>query len=199
MCPSYMVTREEEHSTRGRSRLLLEMLEGHADSRLTAGWRSPEVRDALDLCLACKGCKRDCPAEVDMATMKAEFLARHYQGRLRPLSHYSTGWLPAIAQAACRAPRLVNALTQAPILRDVMTAAGGIDRRRRIPLFAARTLQAWAADRDPGPAGLRGEVILWPDTFTNHPSPPQSGRRPSRYWNQPAGGSSCRSSRCAAA
>jgi ferredoxin len=82
MCPSYMVTREEEHSTRGRSRLLFEMLEGHADSPVTAGWRSTEVRDALDLCLACKGCKKDCPVEVDMATMKAEFLAHHYAGRL---------------------------------------------------------------------------------------------------------------------
>jgi len=88
MCPSYMVTREEEHSTRGRSRLLFEMLEGHADSPVTAGWRSTEVRDALDLCLACKGCKKDCPVEVDMATMKAEFLAHHYAGRLRPRAHY---------------------------------------------------------------------------------------------------------------
>jgi len=171
MCPSYMVTREEEHSTRGRSRLLFEMLEGHADSPVQAGWRSTEVRDALDLCLACKGCKKDCPVEVDMATMKAEFLAHHYAGRLRPRSHYSMGWLPAVAQLASRAPRLVNALTQAPGLRDVLTAAGGIDRRRRIPLFADQTFQAWAAGRDPGPGGLRGEVVLWPDTFTNHLTP----------------------------
>ena len=171
MCPSYMVTREEEHSTRGRSRLLFEMLEGHADSPIKAGWRSTEVRDALDLCLACKGCKKDCPVEVDMATMKAEFLAHHYAGRLRPRAHYSMGWLPAVAQAASRAPRLVNALTQAPGLRDVLTAAGGIDRRRRIPLFADQTLQAWAAGRDPGTSGLRGEVVLWPDTFTNHLTP----------------------------
>jgi FAD/FMN-containing dehydrogenase/Fe-S oxidoreductase len=171
MCPSYMVTREEEHSTRGRSRLLFEMLEGHADSPVTAGWRSTEVRDALDLCLACKGCKKDCPVEVDMATMKAEFLAHHYAGRLRPRAHYSMGWLPAVARLASRAPRLVNALTQAPVLRDVLTVAGGIDRRRTIPLFASQTLQAWVAKRDPGPAGLRGEVILWPDTFTNHLTP----------------------------
>src|SRR5690242_8284182 len=171
MCPSYMVTREEEHSTRGRSRLLFEMLEGHADSPVKAGWRSTEVRDALDLCLACKGCKKDCPVEVDMATMKAEFLAHHYAGRIRPRSHYSMGWLPAVARLASRAPRLVNALTQAPVLRDVLTVAGGIDRRRTIPLFASQTLQAWVAKRDPGPAGLRGEVILWPDTFTNHLTP----------------------------
>jgi Fe-S oxidoreductase len=171
MCPSYMVTREEEHSTRGRSRLLFEMLQGHADSPVTAGWRSPEVRDALDLCLACKGCKKDCPVEVDMATMKAEFLAHHYAGRLRPRAHYSMGWLPAVAQLASRAPGLVNALTQAPVLRDAITMAGGIDRHRRIPLFARQTLQAWAAGRDPGAAGLRGEVVLWPDTFTNHLNP----------------------------
>ncbi len=171
MCPSYMVTRDEEHSTRGRSRLLFEMLQGHADSPVTAGWRSPEVRDALDLCLACKGCKRDCPVEVDMATMKAEFLAHHYQGRLRPRSHYSMGWLPAAARLAARAPGLVNAIAQAPVLRDAVTAAGGIDRRRRVPLFAGQTLQAWAARRDPGLTGLRGEVVLWPDTFTNHLAP----------------------------
>jgi FAD/FMN-containing dehydrogenase/Fe-S oxidoreductase len=171
MCPSYMATREEEHSTRGRSRLLFEMLAGHADSPVTAGWRSPEVADALDLCLACKGCKRDCPTGVDMATMKAEFLAHHYEGRLRPRAHYSMGWLPAVAQVAARAPRVVNALTQAPGLRRAVTAAGGIDRRRRVPLFAGQTFQSWAAGRDPGPGGQRGEVVLWPDTFTNHLTP----------------------------
>ncbi|HEY2279754.1 MAG TPA: FAD-linked oxidase C-terminal domain-containing protein [Streptosporangiaceae bacterium] len=171
MCPSYMVTREEEHSTRGRSRLLFEMLEGHADSPVTAGWRSTAVKDALDLCLACKGCKRDCPVEVDMATMKAEFLAHHYQGRLRPLAHYSMGWLPLVARLVSRAPRLVNALTQAPLLRDAVTAAGGIDRRRRVPLFAHQTFQTWFTRRRPTPAGLRGRVVLWPDTFTNHLTP----------------------------
>ena len=171
MCPSYMVTREEEHSTRGRSRLLFEMLGGHADSPVQAGWRSTEVRDALDLCLACKGCKRDCPVEVDMATMKAEFLAHHYAGRLRPRAHYSMGWLPAAALAASRAPRLVNAVTQAPGLRRLVTAAGGIDRRRRVPRFAEQTFRAWHAGHDPGAAGLRGEVVLWPDTFMNYFAP----------------------------
>ncbi|HEX3908876.1 MAG TPA: FAD-binding and (Fe-S)-binding domain-containing protein [Mycobacteriales bacterium] len=171
MCPSYMVTREEEHSTRGRSRLLFEMLAGHADSPITAGWRSPEVRDALDLCLACKGCKKDCPVEVDMATMKAEFLAHHYRHRLRPRSHYSMGWLPAVAQLASQAPRLTNALSQTPFLREVVTTIGGIDRRRRIPLFAEQTLQAWYAARGPRGTGNRGDVVLWPDTFTNHLTP----------------------------
>ncbi|HEV2451036.1 MAG TPA: FAD-binding and (Fe-S)-binding domain-containing protein, partial [Streptosporangiaceae bacterium] len=99
MCPSYRVTREEEDSTRGRARLLMEMVRGEV---VTTGWRSAEVRDALDLCLACKGCRKECPVEVDMATYKAEFLAHHYRGRLRPAAHYSMGWLPLLALLAAR-------------------------------------------------------------------------------------------------
>jgi FAD/FMN-containing dehydrogenase/Fe-S oxidoreductase len=171
MCPSYMVTREEEHSTRGRSRLLFEMLNGHADSPVTAGWRSTEVRDALDLCLACKGCKHDCPVEVDMATMKAEFLAHHYARRLRPRSHYSMGWLPATAQLASRAPAVVNAVAGSKRLHRLLTTAGGIDPRRAIPRFAPQTLQAWYTERGPRGGGHRGDVVLWPDTFTNHLAP----------------------------
>ncbi len=97
MCPSYMVTREEKHSTRGRARLLFEMMQRDV---ITDGWRSEAVRDALDLCLACKGCFGDCPVNVDMATYKAEFLAHHYAGRLRPAAHYSMGWLPVAARGA---------------------------------------------------------------------------------------------------
>lgn len=171
MCPSYMVTREEEHSTRGRARLLFEMLEGHRDSPIQDGWRSTAVRDALDLCLACKGCKHDCPVEVDMATYKAEFLAHHYARRLRPRAHYSMGWLPLLAQVAGRVPGPVNALgrwgpTAGPLLR-----AAGVDPRRRLPTFADRSLQRWFAGRPPGGDGRRGEVLLWPDTFTNHFDP----------------------------
>jgi Fe-S oxidoreductase len=105
-----------------------------------------------------------------MATMKAEFLAQHYKGRLRPRAHYSMGWLPLAARLASRAPRLVNALTQAPMVRDVVTAAGGIDRRRRVPLFARQTFQAWSRRR-PAATSPRGRVVLWPDTFTNHLAP----------------------------
>ena len=101
MCPSYRVTREEEHSTRGRSRLLMEMVRGEV---ITDGWHSTEVRDALDLCLACKGCRKDCPVDVDMATYKAEFLAHHYKGRLRPAAHYSMGWLPLISALVTAVP-----------------------------------------------------------------------------------------------
>src|SRR5699024_4499080 len=97
MCPSYRGTGEEEHSSRGRARLLYEMLNGEV---ITDGWRSTEVRDALDLCLACKGCKSDCPVDVDMATYKAEFLSHHYAGRVRPMAHYSMGWLPLSALLA---------------------------------------------------------------------------------------------------
>ncbi len=171
MCPSYMVTREEEDSTRGRARLLFEMLQGHEDSPIRDGWRSQEVHDALDLCLSCKGCKADCPVEVDMATYKAEFLSHFHAGRLRPMAHYSMGWLPLWAALASRVPRVVNALTRTPGVAAVAKAAGGIAPERTIPLFATETFQSWFARRQPQGNGRRGEVVLWPDTFSNsfHP------------------------------
>jgi FAD/FMN-containing dehydrogenase/Fe-S oxidoreductase len=172
MCPSYQVTLEEEHSTRGRARLLFEMLQGHPDSPIRDGWRSTAVRDALDLCLACKGCKNDCPVDVDMATYKAEFLAHHYEGRLRPRAHYALGWLPMAAAAVTRArlAPLVNALTSAPVLPRLATRAAGL-ADREIPLFAGETLQQWWRRRGGSRPGTRGTVLLWPDTFTNsfHP------------------------------
>jgi len=172
MCPSYQATGEEEHATRGRARLLFEMLDGHGDSPVEDGWRSTEVRDALDLCLACKGCKSDCPVNVDMATYKAEFLAHHYEGRLRPRSHYALGWLPALASAVTRthSARMVNALAHAPVLPRLAARAAGVEPRE-IPLFAPMSLQQWWERRGPAPAGTRGTVLLWPDTFTNrfHP------------------------------
>jgi FAD/FMN-containing dehydrogenase/Fe-S oxidoreductase len=187
MCPSYRATREEEHSTRGRSRLLMEMVRGEV---IRDGWHSTKVRDALDLCLACKGCRKDCPVEVDMATYKAEFLAHHYKGRLRPASHYSMGWLPAAALLAARAPGLINAAGRAPLLSRLIKAAGGIDQHRELPGFARERFTRWHARRGTrqarqdappvaggarqagaGPRKAAGTVILWPDTFTNsfHP------------------------------
>jgi len=166
MCPSYRVTREEEHATRGRARLLMEMVRGEV---VTDGWGSTEVRDALDLCLACKGCRKECPVDVDMATYKAEFLAHHYYRRLRPRSHYSMGWLPVLARFAALAPRTVNALSHAPGLATALKLAGGIDPRRDLPRFAAEKFTSWHSRRE---RSHRGEpVILWPDTFTNffHP------------------------------
>jgi FAD/FMN-containing dehydrogenase/Fe-S oxidoreductase len=171
MCPSYLVTHEEEHSTRGRARLLFEMMQGHADSPIGEGWRSTAVLESLDLCLACKGCKTDCPVNVDMATYKAEFLSHHYAGRLRPRAHYSMGWLPLWAKVATLAPGVVNALTRAPVLSRVGTALAGVAPERQIPQFAGQPFQAWYAARGPRGSGERGEVVLWPDTFTNFFSP----------------------------
>ncbi|QNP74368.1 FAD-binding protein [Streptomyces roseirectus] len=177
MCPSYRATREEEHSTRGRARMLFEMLDGHPDSAITDGWRSTEVRNALDLCLACKGCKSDCPTGVDMATYKAEFLAHHYAGRLRPLSHYSLGWLPLWTRLAQHAPSLANLAVRT---RPAKWLAG-VDTARQAPRFAARPYirrrRARGAER-PTP-GDPSTVVLWPDTFSNffHPSVARSAVR----------------------
>ncbi|MEE2034566.1 FAD-binding and (Fe-S)-binding domain-containing protein, partial [Rhodococcus chondri] len=169
MCPSYHATGEEEHSTRGRSRLLFEMLQGEV---ITDGWRSTAVRDALDLCLACKGCRSDCPVDVDMATYKAEFLSHHYAHRLRPLAHYSMGWLPVWARLAAVAPTLVNTVAHAPVLAGAVKAAGGIDRRRTVPRFARQRFRDWFAARSAGSgSGERGPVVLWPDTFTDNFDP----------------------------
>ncbi len=173
MCPSYQVTHEEQHATRGRARLLFEMLDGHGDGPVKDGWRSDAVFEALDLCLACKGCKSDCPVNVDMATYKAEFLSHYWQGRLRPRADYSMGWLPAVAQLVgrLRAGPLVNALTGTPGLARAATWLAGVDPHRQVPRFADRTLQQWFAARTPGGDGHRGEVLLWPDTFTAHLHP----------------------------
>lgn len=170
MCPSYQVTLEEEHSTRGRARLLFEMLDGHGDGPLKDRWRSTEVRDALDLCLACKGCKTDCPANVDMATYKAEFLSHHYAGRpwRRPRADWVMGWLPLLAALVgrLRLGSTINALGRVHVLRRLGTRLAGL-ADRELPLFAAETLVDWYAGRGPRGTGERGEVLLWADTFTN--------------------------------
>jgi len=181
MCPSYRATGEEEHSTRGRARLLFEMLDGHADSAITDGWRSTEVRDALDLCLACKGCKSDCPVGVDMATYKAEFLSHHYEGRLRPAAHYSMGWLPLWARLSRTAPRLVNAALGAPGLAGLGKRLAGVAVERDAPVFAEESFVQWWRARgsaDPDPADPR-TVLLWPDTFSTyfHPNVAKSAVR----------------------
>ncbi|MFJ1812514.1 MULTISPECIES: FAD-binding and (Fe-S)-binding domain-containing protein [unclassified Streptomyces] len=172
MCPSYRATREEEHSTRGRARLLFEMVRGGGDTPVTDGWRSKEVHDALDLCLACKGCRTDCPVNVDMATYKAEFLHHHYAGRLRPLAHYSMGWLPAVARVMALAPRTVNALASVPWLASVAKTLGGVAAERDLPVFAEQRFTDWWRERGgPRGEGRRGEVVVWPDTFTDHVHP----------------------------
>ncbi|GAB2953912.1 FAD-binding and (Fe-S)-binding domain-containing protein [Streptomyces sundarbansensis] len=169
MCPSYRATREEEHSTRGRARLLFEMVNNAEDSPVTDGWRSDEVSDALDLCLACKACKTDCPVNVDMATYKAEFLHHHYKRRLRPLAHYSMGWLPAVARAVSFAPRTVNALASVPWVARAAKALGGVAPERDVPVFSEQRFTDWWRERGgPRGDGGLGEVVLWPDTFTDH-------------------------------
>ncbi|MGC0383364.1 FAD/FMN-containing dehydrogenase/Fe-S oxidoreductase [Streptomyces sp. SAI-129] len=170
MCPSFRATGEEEHSTRGRARLLHEMLAGEL---VTDGWRSTEVRDALDLCLSCKGCRSDCPVEVDMATYKAEFLHHHYAGRRRPAAHYAMGWLPVWLRwaARVRAAPVVNALASVPPLAAVAKRLGGISREREVPRLAGQTFSRWWRERGGRPAEGGDLVVLWPDTFTEHLSP----------------------------
>jgi len=140
MCPSYRATHEEEHSTRGRAHLLWEMTQGEV---IRDGWRSDEVKKSLDLCLACKGCKSDCPVGVDVATYKAEFLSHYYEGRVRPRSAYAFGNIDLWARLASNAPGLVNLATQLPFLRDIGKVVAGIAPRRSIPAFAPETFKNW--------------------------------------------------------
>ncbi|GAA3229890.1 hypothetical protein GCM10020256_43250 [Streptomyces thermocoprophilus] len=152
MCPSFRATGEEEYSTRGRARLLHEMLAGEL---VTDGWRSPEVRDALDLCLSCKGCRSDCPVGVDMATYKAEFLHHHYAGRRRPAAHYAMGRLPQWLRwvSRTRTAGLLNALAAVPPLAWAAKRLTGIAPERAIPRLAAEPFTRWWERR--GKAGGR--------------------------------------------
>jgi Fe-S oxidoreductase len=164
MCPSFRVTGEEEHSTRGRAHLLWEMVKGEV---IQDGWRSEEVKESLDLCLSCKGCKSDCPVGVDVAAYKAEFLSHYYEGRRRPRSAYAFGNIDIWARAASNAPGLVNLTTQLPFLRDIAKLVAGIPRERSIPPFAPQTFRSWFQLREPRNTG-KTEVLLWPDTFNNY-------------------------------
>jgi len=172
MCPSYKVTRDEKHSTRGRARLLREMLDG---SLVAGGWGDAEVKEALDLCLACKGCKTDCPAQVDMATYKAEFLAQYYRRRGRPLRTYLFGYADRWIHLGSHLPRLVNLLAQAPGLRTLASRIAGTAPKRSLPRLAHRRFTAWfrAHEREPRDSDSRQglPVVLFPDTFTNHLDP----------------------------
>jgi FAD/FMN-containing dehydrogenase/Fe-S oxidoreductase len=164
MCPSFLVTHEEQYTTRGRARLLFEMLHGGA---IDKGWRSDAVEEALRLCLACKGCKHDCPVNVDMATYKAEFRSHYYAGRLRPRHAYSMGLIHRWARLASAAPALANVFTQTAGLSGVAKWMGGIAQQRTIPPFARRTYRSWYQNHRPG-ADNGNRVLLWPDTFNNY-------------------------------
>jgi FAD/FMN-containing dehydrogenase/Fe-S oxidoreductase len=167
MCPSYMVTREEQHSTRGRAHLLFEMLQGDV---VDDGFKSEAVREALDLCLSCKGCKGDCPVHVDIATLKAEYLAHHYRHRLRPLSMYAFGLIARWARVGSVFPRIANFVQRAPIFSDAIKALLHVAPQRKLPLFARQSFKAWFfARKARNPAGP--PVILWPDTFNNYYHP----------------------------
>ncbi|HEY7279695.1 MAG TPA: FAD-linked oxidase C-terminal domain-containing protein [Trebonia sp.] len=166
MCPSFMVTKEEIHSTRGRARLLFEMMSGLLQDK---GWRDPNVKEALDLCLACKGCKGDCPVSVDMASYKAEFLAHYYHRRVRPRQAYALGLIPVWAKLGSRAPGLANAALSAPLLGQALKLAAGVAPARQAPPLAPVTFRQWFA-RHQSPADGT-PVLLWPDTFTNYFSP----------------------------
>ncbi len=157
MCPSYMVTREEKHSTRGRARTLFEMLQGDV---LTGGWKDEHVKESLDLCLACKGCKNDCPVNVDMATYKAEFLSHYYEGKLRPRTAYLFGWIYWWSKIASKMPRLVNFLSQTPVLSSMTKAMAGIAQQRTMPKYADITFKAWFEERA-GDKKVRNKRIYW--------------------------------------
>jgi FAD/FMN-containing dehydrogenase/Fe-S oxidoreductase len=164
MCPSYMVSKEERYSTRGRARLLFEMLEGNP---IRDGWKSEAVKESLEYCLACKGCKHECPVNVDMATYKAEFLYHYYKGKLRPLQMWLFGYMFVWARLAALAPGIANFFSQAPPFSTLLKRVAGIAPQRHIPLFAERTFRQWFAHRAPRNTG-KDRVILWTDTWNNH-------------------------------
>ena len=176
MCPSFQVTREEKDTTRGRARLLFEMLQGETGgSSITDGWRDEGIKEAMDLCLACKGCKGDCPVSVDVATYKAEFLAHYYEGRLRPAYAYSMGLIDKWAAIASRFPALANLATQTPGVAAVAKKLGGITQQRDMPAWPKQTFKQWFKHRETkasaAPTNVRGDVILWADTFNNYLMP----------------------------
>ncbi|MBP2355972.1 FAD/FMN-containing dehydrogenase/Fe-S oxidoreductase [Kribbella aluminosa] len=161
MCPSYLATREEKDSTRGRARILQDVVRGELP------WSHPSVHDAMDLCLACKGCASDCPTGIDMATYKSEVLHQTYRRRIRPRSHYTLGKLPMWARLAGRAPTLANRALALPLVGPIALWLAGVDRRRSLPAFPQRpfrrTFTPLASDLRP--------VVLFADSFTDVFSP----------------------------
>jgi FAD/FMN-containing dehydrogenase/Fe-S oxidoreductase len=180
MCPSYMVTLEEEHSTRGRARMLFEVLQGEV---VRDGWKDEHVKKALDLCLSCKACKSECPTNVDVATYKAEFLAHYYEDKSRPLHAYAFGMIDRWAQLGSNVPWLANFFSNAPGFRHVLQSVLHLAPQRSMPRLARSTFQSWAKKkRVPTLGGTNGyatasgknDVILWADTFNNYFHPETS-------------------------
>ncbi len=165
MCPSYMATREEKHSTRGRAHLLWEIMQGNV---IGDGWRNPEVKEALDLCLSCKACKTECPVNVDVATWKAEFLAHFYAGRRHPLQHHAFGSMDRWASLASHAPWLANLPMRIPAAASLAKSMLNIAPQRSLPAFARRNFRD-AFHRSRGREAAMGKtVLLWPDTWNNY-------------------------------
>jgi hypothetical protein len=167
MCPSYRVTQDERHCTRGRARLLGELFRGEVLKDL---WNDEDVKEALDLCLACKSCKSECPVQVDMATYKAEFLSHYYESHPRPRQARSMGMIHRWARLASHAPGLVNFVNRAPGLSQLAKCWAGVAQERAIPKFAALPFTRWFARRGAAAAG-GSKVVLWPDTFNNYLQP----------------------------
>ncbi|MGO1985364.1 FAD-binding and (Fe-S)-binding domain-containing protein [Corynebacterium casei] len=163
MCPSFQITGDEVHSTRGRARLLSEMFRGES---VADGYKSEEVLEALDLCLSCKACASECPVNVDMATYKSEFLHKHYKGKMRPMAHYMMGWLPLLGHIAHKIPllpRVIDLSMRTPVLRTVIAKVGGLDTSRPLIRFAPTSLRKWHKKRSNNQATKT--VVLWPDSF----------------------------------
>jgi FAD/FMN-containing dehydrogenase/Fe-S oxidoreductase len=167
MCPSYMATREEKYTTRGRARMLFEMLNGK-EIKKRGNWRDEEVKDSLEWCLACKACKSECPVSVDMATYKAEFNAQYYKGRLKPAPAYAMGLIDKWASIASHIPGLTNFLVQNPITGNLLKKTAGLSTARKMPTFHGNTFRRWFR-KDYQASNPQGKkVILWPDTFNNY-------------------------------
>ena len=182
MCPSYMVTLDEEHSTRGRAHMLFEMLQGEV---VRDGWQNEEVKRSLDLCLACKACKSECPANVDLATYKSEFLSHYYDRHRRPPNAYAFGMVDRWLRLGSIAPAVGNFLTRIPLLDALARKVLALAPERKLPELASLNFQHWARKQQiPGleervPVGsrakaARGDVILWADTFNNYLHPETS-------------------------
>ena len=165
MCPSFRVTREEKHSTRGRAHLLWEMMKGDV---IRGQWQDEDVKSSLDLCLACKGCKSDCPVSVDVATYKAEFLSHYYEHKSHPLSHHLFGQIDRWARLSAHAPRLANFFARGRLSGRLLRIAAGIAPKRKLPSLATETFQHWFERRKASPQKVTSRVLLWPDTFNNY-------------------------------
>jgi Fe-S oxidoreductase len=165
MCPSYLATRNEKDSTRGRARVLQEMVDGRL---VTGGYAAPEVHEALDLCLSCKGCLNDCPTGIDMATYKSEVLHQTYRGRRRPRSHYVLGRLPFWARLLAPLAWFANLGLRTPGLRSIARWIAGVDQRRSLPMFATQRFSRLSRAHQAAPQTATNRVLLWADSFTEY-------------------------------